>query len=236
MMFPEAGGRKKRVLKGVWGLSLLLLMAGCSDPSKGLTSSDPQVRAQAIRELSASGADAAARQVASVARHEDDRTASQAILALGRMASPCAAEALKDVVTAERRVALRRLAAVSLTQRPEPLAAEALRRAVKTDTSPEVRAEAALGLARRGTVDDVYLLADAATSEPDSRAAHSEVTAVETLVGLRFPYDPAAPPEVRRECLERMRTFAIRAVEVRKGLRPPDMQCLSDRRQSTGTP
>jgi hypothetical protein len=72
-------------------------------------------------------------------------------------------------------------------------------------------------------MDDVNLLARAASAESDPRAAGSAVTAMEALIGVRFAYDPNAPPATRKADLDRICSEAVRLVKVRKGLLPPDV-------------
>jgi len=201
----------------------LLVLAGCSDPAKNLASSDPRARVQAIRALAASGGDAAAERVASVARHEDTATATEAIVALGRMSSVRSVDALAEVATKEERAELRQLAITALAQRPTAGAAETFRQVVRNDAAPEVRAAAAMGLASQGAMDDVTLLVEAAGVETDPAATRSEVTALGTLLGVRFPYDPNEPPEVRQERLARTLAVADHLYKVRKGLVPNDL-------------
>jgi len=212
--------RSRDMLLGFLGL---LVLAGCSEPAKDLASSDPQARVRAIRALAARGGDAAAESVASVARHEDAATASEAIVALGRMSSGRAVEVLTEVATKEERAALRRLAITALAQRPTAEAAETFRQVVRNDPAPEVRAEAAMGLASQGTMDDVPLLVEAAGAETDLAATRSEVTALGTLLGVYFPYDPNDPPEVRQKSLDRTRDAADHLYKVKKGLVPNDL-------------
>jgi HEAT repeat protein len=181
-----------------------------------------------IRTLAARGGDAAAESVASVARHEDTATASEAIVALGRMASDRAVAVLTEVATKEKRTALRQLAVTALTQHETVKSAETFRQVVRSDSAPEVRAAAAMGLASQGVMDDVPLLVEAAGVETDLVATRSEVTALGTLLGVSFPYDSNAPPEVRQESLARTRDAADHLYKVRKGLLPQDMKCLSD--------
>lgn len=206
-------------------VAMLLLAAGCSDSSKGLSSPDSGERARALRKMVAAGDDKAAAQVAPLVKHEDTRTASQAIEALGRMSSSRACDYLRDVMTSEQRPALRKAAAASLAQRREPRAAETLRQAVVGDPAPEVRGEAALALVRAGNVEDVNVLANAAVAEPDPQAARCQVTAMGAILGVRLPYDPAATPEARKANLERIRATAAQLAQEQKGRQPPDFRC-----------
>jgi HEAT repeat protein len=211
------------------GSALILFSGGCSDSFPGLSSSDAGERARALQRLAAAGDEKAVEQVAALVKHGDTRTASQAIEALGRMSSARACDALRDVMTSERRPELRKWAAVSLAQRREPQAAETLRRAVGSDPAPEVRAEAALGLARVGNIDDVDVLANAAGAENDAHVAHCEVSALEALIGVRFPYDPNASPEARKAELERIRSTARNLAQTRKGRLPAELKCQDTR-------
>ena len=214
--------RSRAMLLGLMGL---LVLAGCSDSAKDLASSDPQARVQTIRVLAAGGGDAAAERVASVARHEDTATATEAIVALGRMSSDRAVDALAEVAMKEERAALRQLAVTALSQHKTAKSVETFRQVVGHDPVPEVRAAAAMGLATQGGMDDVPLLVEAAGAETDLAATRSEVTAMGAILGVYFPNDPNDPPEVRQENLARTRDAADHLYKVRKGLLPQDMQC-----------
>lgn len=216
----------RAILPGLLGL---LILAGCSDPAKDLASSDAQARVQAIRALAARGGDAAAEDVASVARHEDTAAATEAIAALGRIQSDRAVEVLTEVATKEDRVALRQLAVTALAQHEAAKSVETFRQVVRSDSAPEVRATAAMSLAKQGGMDDVPLLVEVAGAETDLVATRSEVTAIGTLLGVRFPYDPNDTPEVRQESLARTRAEADRIYKVRKDLLPQDIKCQGDR-------
>ena len=207
------------------GLALLVLGTGCSDSSKSLSSSDPGERAAALRKMAAAGDDKAAEQVAPLIKHEDTRTATQAIETLGRMSSGRACEYLRDVMTSEQRPELRRAAVASLARRKEAQAAEAIRRAVARDPSPEVRSVAAMSLVRTGNVEDVNVLANAAVAEPDSKVVQSEVTAMGALMGVRFAYDPAATPEERKANLARIRAAAAELARAKKNDQPAGFSC-----------
>ena len=216
----------RTILPGLMGL---LVLAGCSDPAKDLASSDAQVRVQAIHALAARGGDAAAERVASVARDKDTAMATEAIVALGRIQSDRAVDALTEVATKEERAALRHLAVTALAQHKTAKSAETFRQVVRNDSAPEVRAEAAMGLATQGGMDDIPLMVEVAGAETDLAATRSEVTAMGAILGVRFPYDPNEPPEVRQKSLDRTRDAADHLYKVKKGLLPEDRQCLSDR-------
>ena len=202
------------------GMVAGLALAGCSDSP---TPESPD-RLRAVRETVAAGDDKAAEQVGAMVRDPDRRVASQAIVMLGRMPSGRASEILKDVLATEQRPELRKWAAVSLGQRRDPQAADGLRRAVSRDRDADVRSQAALSLGRAGTVDDVAVLAQVAGAESDPQAIRAQVTAMESLIGVRFPYDAKASPQVRREQLERVRREAVRLMQIRKGQSPPDFK------------
>ena len=206
--------------RAVWLMGLGLLLAGCSDPGKELASSDSKARARAIHDLVAKGGDYAAEQLAPLARSEDAAAASQAITALGRVRSDRAVEALNDVAVQEQRAALRHLAVVSLSRQGGPKATDTLRRVIANDPAAPVRAEAAMGLAVVGSMDDVPLLVQVARAETDPVAAAGELTALGTLTGVEFVYDPNEPPEVRRKHIEEACDLAVRFYEMAKGLRP----------------
>ena len=207
------------------GLALLVLGTGCSDSSKSLSSSDPGERAAALRKMAVAGDDKAVERVAPLVKHEDTRTATQAIETLGRMSSGRACKYLRDVMTSEQRPELRRAAVASLARRKETQAAEAIRRAVASDPSPQVRSEAAMSLVRTGNVEDVNVLAQAAVGEPDPQVARAEVTAMGALMGVRFPYDPAASPEARKANLARIRAAAAELARARKNHQPAGFSC-----------
>jgi HEAT repeat protein len=212
---------------GVIGLAVVaVLAAGCSDKSGNLSSPDPRERSRAIQAAASAAGDKAVEQIAPLVRHEDSQTASEAVMALGRMASPRACETLRQVMTTETRPAIRQTALTSLAQRAEPEAIEAIREALVRDPVPEVRGDAAVALARAGTINDVPVLAAAAGRETDPRATQSQVLAMEYLVGVRFPPpDPKMTPEQRREQLQRIRTTAMRLAEARKNKLPRGGVC-----------
>jgi HEAT repeat protein len=193
-----------------------LLVAGCKDEGT-LTSSDPKEVAKAIHAASSAGDDRAVERIAPLASHADTQTASEAVLALGRMSSPKALAVLQQVAATDYRPEVRRVAVVSLAQRKEPQAAEALRETLTRDQAPEVRTAAAMGLARAGTVDDVSALATAVGRETNPKVAQAEVLAMGGLLGVRFPLpDPKMAPEQRRAQLQRIRKTAMELAEAKK--------------------
>ena len=182
--------------------------SGCSDSGAALQSGDADARIRAIHELAAQGTDAAARQLGAAARHEDARTAGEALAALGRVPGAEAGRVLAEAAAKDPRPALRQAAVMALTQRGGAEARPALRQAVRADPAPEVRGEAAAGQARVGTLEDVDLLVEAATADGNSPAVGREIAAIEQLLGVRFRYDPVASPEERQEALRRVRACA----------------------------
>ena len=141
----------------------MLLGAGCKD-SGNLASSDPKEVAKAIQATASTGDERAVERIAPLASHTDTQMASEAVIALGRMSSPKAVAVLQQVAATDHRPEVRRVAVVSLAQQPQrPQAVETLRETLTRDQAPEVRTAAAMGLARSGTLDDVSVLAAAAT-------------------------------------------------------------------------
>lgn len=209
----------------VVGCLAVLLAAGCSDSSNNLSSSDQAERMRAIFAVAARADDNAVEQLAPLVKDADIKVASEAIVALGRIRSDRAREVLQTVVTSEPRGDLRMWAATGLAQHKDPKVVEVLRRAVSRDPAPKVRAAAAAAVGRIGTVDDAPYLADAAMSENDQSVVRSEVTAIQSLVGVYFGYKPDAPPEARRAVLTRIRDQAAHLIRVRKGLDKPDTTC-----------
>jgi HEAT repeat protein len=192
------------------------LAAGCSDKSKQ-GSSPADERTREIEAAARAGDDKAVEKIAPLVRHEDAQTATAAVTALARMASPKACETLQQVVLADTRPEVRRAAVAGLSQRTEPRAVEAISQAMVRDVSPEVRSDAALGLARAGTVKDVPTLANAVESEQDPKVARTQVLAMERLIGVRLPRpDPRLSPAERRAALQRLRNTALNLAEAKK--------------------
>ena len=196
---------------------VVLAAAGCAEKSGNLSSSDSKERAQALRAVTAAADEKAVEKIAELARHEDVRTATSAVAALGRISSARACETLRQVMATEQRPEVRRAAVIGLAQRKEEQAVETLRETLVRDPAPEVRGEAAVGLAKAGSIDDVPVLVAAAGRETDPRAAQYQVLAMAYLTGVQFPQpDPKMTPEQRREQLQRIRTTALRLAEARK--------------------
>jgi len=204
-----------------------LVLSGCSEPQDGGSSTDPARGVRAIHEAAAADNDRAAQQVAKAVQDNDPATAGEAVAALGRMSTPAAFEALGRVATSEPRAEMRQLGVTALAGRKNPRAAEVLKQVLRSDSSPAVRGEAAAGLARVGSLDDVDPLVSAATTETDPLAIRREIAAIERLVGVKFRYDPAAPPEEQRHVLEAVRTFASRLAQDIKAGRPRGPQCAT---------
>jgi len=201
------------------------LAAGCSDKSKqGSSASDE--RTKEIEAAARDGDDRAVEKIAPLVRHEDAQTATAAVAALARMASPKACETLQQVVLADTRAAVRQVAVASLSQRKEPQAVEAISQAMVRDASPEVRNEAALGLARAGTVKDVPTQANALEGEQDPKVARTQVLAMERLIGVRLPRpDPRLSPAERQAALQRMRNTALNLAAAKKNKIPLGSPC-----------
>jgi len=202
-----------------------LVLSGCSGRED--SSTDPARQVRAIHEAAAADNDQAAEQVAKAVQDNNPATAREAVAALGRMSTPAAFEALKRAATSESRTDVRQAAAAALAGRKDPRAAEVLRQVLRSDSSPEVRGEAAAGLARVGTLDDVDLLVSSTVAETDPAATRREIAAIERLLGIKFRYDPAAPPEEQRRVLEAVRTVASRIAQDIKEGRPRASKCAT---------
>ena len=213
-----------------------LALSGCSEPQDGGSSTDPARGVRAIHEAAAADNDRAAQQVAKAVQDNDTATAREAVAALGRMSTPAAVEALGRIATSEPRAEMRQLGVAALAGRGEPRAAEVLRQVLRSDSSPEVRGEAAAGLARVGSLDDVDPLVSAATTETDPLAIRREIAAIERFVGVKFRYDPAAPPEEQQRVLEAVRTFASRLAHDIKTGQPRGPSCADTRSQPSSSP
>ena len=213
-----------------------LVLSGCSEPEDGGSSTEMARQVRAIREAAAADNDRAAQQVAKAVQDNDPATAREAVAALGRMSTPAAVEALDRIATSEPRAEMRQLGVAALAGGKNPRAAEVLRQVLRSDSSPAVRGEAAAGLARVGSLDDVDPLVSAATTETDPLVIRREIAAIERLVGVKFCYDPAAPPEEQRHVLEAVRTFASRlAHDIKNGL-PRGPACADTRSQPPSSP
>ncbi len=201
-----------------------LLSAGCSDPTKDLTSSDPKVQHRAVLALAYRGDDAALDALAPLAKGENGDLAAEVLTALSKSPSGRACEVLSDVVLTDKREGLRLVAAVSLGQRKEPEAAETLRRVVGRDPAPGVRGEAAKSLGVVGKIEDATLLANTLVRETDARAAMGEILALQKLTRATYPlYDPKASPDEQQAQLQRIRESAIHQMEVKTGKVHPDI-------------
>lgn len=197
--------------------AVVLMGAGCEDKTKNLSSSDPRERARAIAAVSAAADEKTVEKVAAMVRNDNVQTASSAVLALARISSSQACATLRQVVAADQRPEVRRLAVISLSQRTEPEAAEMLRDTLVRDTSPEVRGEAAVGLAMAGNIEDVQVLANAAGRETDPKVTRYQVLAMEHLIGVKFPQpDPKMTAEQRKAQMQRIRATAVQLAEARK--------------------
>jgi HEAT repeat protein len=194
---------------------IVAAMAGCSEPSEQLTSSDPTVAISALRACRTEAGDEVVERVARVVARPDTRVATEAVRSLGRMRTPRAVRALVRIAHSanERRPAIRREAVVQLgRRRKNPEAVAAIEQAVQADPDPHVRAVAATSLGWQRSMDHVPLLVEVAEADADPMVQACAVSAVERLVGIRFRYDPHATPEERREALARVRRMAMRAL------------------------
>ena len=191
-----------------------LWVAGCGDSTDKLKSDDSATCVQGLRELAKSSRDEAVQKVAETVGHRDEVVAAEAVRALGQIRRPRAAEALKQVASAERRGVVRQEAVIQLGRRPDANSLEVLRQVVETDPDPRVRAAAATSLARLGSLTDVPLLVKVAENDDDLVVQSRAVGAVESLSGLKFGYDSKAPVDERKRALERMRGVAATAAAV----------------------
>lgn len=195
----------------------LLWLSGCSSPGD-TDSPDLGERLEAIRRLADEADDEAVERLAGAARHEDTRTACEAVWALGRAPRQSAVRALERVVSvkSESRPRVRQTAVMALGRRKEPRAREVLLEVARTDPEGAVRAEAAAAVGKVGTLDDVPFLTDLAAADPSVAVQSRAVGAVEALTGYRFPYDSRASERERREALERLKEDARQIAEFQK--------------------
>jgi HEAT repeat protein len=218
---------ERRLLALVAGVLLALGpgLAGCSDPEKEVRSGDATKRMQAIRTLAERGTEEDIQRIAEAAGHEDATTAREAVVALGRSRSPAAVKALANVAVADQRAGLRQMAVSSLAEYETPEAARALRQALQADEDACVRGEAAASLGRAGSLDDIEFLVGQLDRETDPVVQSRTVAAIESLIRLRFGYDPAAPPKERQEALRRVKAAValarnLKNIRIERGVTP----------------
>ena len=187
------------------GVGCIVFARGCSSPADQLNSSDPATVKQGIANLANSKTDAAVETLVTVAAREDPTTAREAVRAIARINSPAAVKALSQVAATEKRTELRVEATVGLARQSAPEAAQTLRTMVQTEPDASVRGTAAASLSRVGPYRDAILLCEQAEKETDLGAQLREVRAVEQLLGIRFDFDPKAPPQKRRQSIQNMK-------------------------------
>jgi len=205
--------RKAAALVAACGAWVTLALAGCSDPSDNLDTSDREACIEALRQCAAGASDEVIDRVAEIAGHDDTLLAAEAVRALGRMRVPRAVDVLCEVASGARgrRDAIRQEAVTQLGRQESPKALAVLRQVVKMDPDPRVRVAAITSLAWQRSLEDVPLLVQVAETESDPVVQARAVGAVEGLVSLKFGYEPSAPPEERQEALRRMRSLALTA-------------------------
>ena len=198
---------------GVFGLAL----AGCSDPAEKLKSADPAVCIEGLRQLARRESDEAVDRILGAANHPDEMVAVEAVRTLGDMRNPKATAAIGQVASQNKRAAVRQEAVIQLGRREGPEALVVLRKVVQVDPDPRVRGGALTAIVRQRSLGDVPLLVRVAESDGDLLVQTQAVGAVERLVGIRYRFNPSAPPEARQRVLEAVRLSAERAaVELEK--------------------
>jgi len=197
--------------------------AGCKDPAQGVQSSDPNEVARSVSDLAKRGRDEDVERIEQVTTHTDTMVATEAVRSLGSMRRPKAVQALSRVAAEEKRCEVRETAVIELGRQREEPSLGMLEQILQRDPDPRVRAAAASSLSRLRAWDSVPLLMDVAEKDPDLMVQGRALAAVETMIGLKFGYESAAPPEERRKAIARMRVIAmtaaatLRQAEARKG-------------------
>jgi HEAT repeat protein len=186
-------------------------VAGCKDPEQGVVSSNPDEVAKSVGELAKRGTDEAVAKIDLATTHADSMVATEAIRSLGSMHRPKAVEALRRVASEEKRPDVREAAVLELGRQTRDQQIALLEGVLQRDPQPRVRAAAASSLARLNAWGSIPLLLDVAERDPDVLVQSRAVAAVETMIGMRFGYDTAAPAEQRQKVLTRMRSIAVTA-------------------------
>ncbi len=190
-----------------------LWVGGCNDPEKDLESTDQRKVMDATRRVAERKDDAAVDQIAKVVANQDTMTAAGAVRSLGSIRRDRAVKVLSEIASGatEKRAAVRQEAVIQLGSQKGPEALNTLRQVIKADPDPRVRAAAATSLSRQHSLPDVALLVQVAEAEQDPVVQARAVGSVERLIGLKFGYDPQAPPAERQKALLRMRSIALTA-------------------------
>lgn len=202
--------------------SLVILAAlaplGCSEsPVDKVQSDDPAKRLAGLEELSRQDTEQALNTATRMITHTDTETAEAAVRAIGRMPRRRAVTVLAKTAAEDPRPTVRQQAALALSYGTEPSSVEVLKQVAKTDAAPQVRAAAATSLGRLGSLADVEFLLAQAESETDPIVQSRAIGALERILGIGFTFDPAAPANLRRVTMERIREAAqIRATVLRK--------------------
>lgn len=200
----------------VWALMVgvgSLWVGGCSDPTQGLESPDPSKVVEAARKAATTKDDQVVERVAKKASHPDTMVSAEVVRSLGMMRRPRAVKILTEIASGatEKRSAVRQEAVIQLGSQKDPEALKTLRQVITADPDPRVRAAAATSLSRQHSLPDVALLVQVAEAEQDPVVQARAVGSVERLIGLKFGYDPQAPPAERQKALLRMRSIALTA-------------------------
>jgi HEAT repeat protein len=191
--------------------SALAIGAGCSDPSKGLASSDPSEVVTSVKELARAGRDADVERISQATTHADTMVATEAVRCLGSIRREKAVEALSRVVTEEKRPPVREAAVLELGRQTSDPPIRVLEQTVQHDADSRVRGAAATSLARLRAWDQIPLLMDVAEKDPDPVVRSRAVGAIETMLGVKFGYELHGMPEQQHKALARMRSIAMKA-------------------------
>jgi HEAT repeat protein len=210
----------------VGAIAITVWLGGCKDAGEQATSSNAEDRLQAIHALADRNDDASVQRLAEASRHEDVRTATEAMSSLGRVRHPEASRALVQAATTDQRAPMRQLAVRTIGERRDMDSAPVVRQILLGDADPRVKAEAAAALGRIGTLDDVDLLTNVATNTKDVLLQSRSVAAIERLLHLRFDYSPTAPESERQRAVARLAAAPdlarqLKAIRAAGGLKPP---------------
>jgi HEAT repeat protein len=191
----------------------LLCAAGCAEPGQSVNSPDSREVIAAVGELAQRGRDDDVVQIELATINGDSLVAAESVRALGSLRRAEAVEALKRVVTEEKRPEVREETVYQLgLQRQEaPVVVDILEQLVQRDALPRVRAAAATGLARLRVWEDIPLLVDVAERDADAMVQSRAVAAVESMIGLKVGYDWQASASERRAAVKRLRGIAMTA-------------------------